>query len=164
VHKTTNILNKVALLAQANIKKDLPEIYLANRASADVAIDVFAEKYGAKYDNAVEVPDERSRRNACVLQLLSRALGSLANSESHRQRVRDGLTQDGANERLVVVNDCQVDGVRAGVRRIEDLAAAERFGCRSSSQVSESKTASRSSKCRQTTPPDRLVTQNPHSA
>src|SRR3977135_3623995 len=36
------------------MKKDLREVYLApNRASAEVAIDVFAEKYGAKYDKAV---------------------------------------------------------------------------------------------------------------
>ena len=54
VHKTANILNKVALSVQANMKKDLREIYLApNRASAEVAIDIFAEKYGAKYDKAV---------------------------------------------------------------------------------------------------------------
>ncbi|BAR58592.1 putative transposase [Bradyrhizobium diazoefficiens] len=40
---------------QASMKKDLREVYLAsNRASAEVAIDVFAEKYGAKYDKAVE--------------------------------------------------------------------------------------------------------------
>ena len=63
-----NILNKVALSVharrdekpwaedrQANMKKDLREVYSApNRASAEVAIDVFAEKYGAKYDKAVE--------------------------------------------------------------------------------------------------------------
>jgi hypothetical protein len=30
------------------------QIPRANRASAEVAIDVFAEKYGAKYDKAVE--------------------------------------------------------------------------------------------------------------
>jgi transposase-like protein len=55
VHKTANILNKVALSVQANMKKDLREVYLApNRATAEVAIDVFAEKYGAKYDKAVE--------------------------------------------------------------------------------------------------------------
>src|SRR3989440_1988961 len=55
VHKAANILNKVALSVQANMKKDLREVYLApNRASAEVAIDVFAEKYGAKYDKAVE--------------------------------------------------------------------------------------------------------------
>ena len=55
VHKTANVLNKVALSVQGNMKKDLREVYLApNRASAEVAINIFAEKYGAKYDKAVE--------------------------------------------------------------------------------------------------------------
>jgi putative transposase len=55
VHKTANVLNKVALSVQANMKKDLREVYLApSRTSAEVAIDVFAEKYRAKYDKAVE--------------------------------------------------------------------------------------------------------------
>ena len=55
VHKTANVLNKVALSVQANMKKDLREVYLApNRASAEVEIDIFAEKYRAKYDKAVE--------------------------------------------------------------------------------------------------------------
>ena len=55
VHKTANVLNKVALSVQVNMKKDLREVYLApNRASAEVAIDIFAEKYRAKYDKAVE--------------------------------------------------------------------------------------------------------------
>jgi transposase-like protein len=48
-------LNKVALAVQANMKKDLREIYLApNRAAADMAIGVFAEKYAAKHEKAVE--------------------------------------------------------------------------------------------------------------
>jgi putative transposase len=55
VHKTANVLNKVALSVQANMKKDLREVYLApSRAAAEVAIDVFSEKYGAKYNKAVE--------------------------------------------------------------------------------------------------------------
>ena len=55
VHKTANVLNKVALSVQANMKTDLREVYLApSRASAEVAIDVFAEKYGAIHGNAVE--------------------------------------------------------------------------------------------------------------
>src|SRR5438132_5779010 len=54
-HKTANVLNKVALSVQANMKTDLREIYLAsNRASAEAAIAVFAEKYGAKHAIAVE--------------------------------------------------------------------------------------------------------------
>ena len=45
--------DKVALSVQANMKKDLREVYMApNRASAEAAIDVFVEKYGTKYDKA----------------------------------------------------------------------------------------------------------------
>jgi transposase-like protein len=55
VHKTANVLNKVALSVQANMKRDLREIYLApSRALAEVAIDVFAEKYQAKHHKAVD--------------------------------------------------------------------------------------------------------------
>jgi len=55
VHKTANVLNKVPLSVQANMKTDLREIYGApTRAAAEMAIDVFAQKYGAKYDKAVD--------------------------------------------------------------------------------------------------------------
>ncbi|GEC59197.1 IS256 family transposase [Bradyrhizobium elkanii] len=55
VHKTVNVLDKVPLSVQADMKKDLREVYWApSRASAEVAIDVFAEKYRAKYSRAVE--------------------------------------------------------------------------------------------------------------
>ena len=54
-YKTANVLNKVALSVQANMKKDLREIYLApSRALAEVAVDVFAEKYQAKHHKAVD--------------------------------------------------------------------------------------------------------------
>jgi putative transposase len=54
VHKTANVLNKVALSVQVNMKADLREIYGApTRAAAEAAIEVFADKYGAKYDKAV---------------------------------------------------------------------------------------------------------------
>jgi transposase-like protein len=46
VHKTVNVLDKVPLSVQANMKKDLREVYRApNRASAETAIDVFVDKY-----------------------------------------------------------------------------------------------------------------------
>ena len=48
------MLNKVALSVQINMKADLREIYGApTRAAATAAIDMFADKYGAKYDKAV---------------------------------------------------------------------------------------------------------------
>ena len=54
VQKTANVLNKVALSVQVNMKADLREIYGAStRAAAEVAIDVFADKYGTKYEKAV---------------------------------------------------------------------------------------------------------------
>jgi len=54
VHKTANVLNKVALSVQVNMKADLREIYGApTRTAAEAAIDVFADKYGARYDKAV---------------------------------------------------------------------------------------------------------------
>src|ERR1700685_2682847 len=54
VHKTANVLNKVALSVQINMTTDLREIYGASTgAAAEAAIDVFADKYGAKYDKAV---------------------------------------------------------------------------------------------------------------
>jgi transposase-like protein len=43
------VLNKVALSVQVNMKADLRDIYRApTRAAAEAAIDVFADKYGAK--------------------------------------------------------------------------------------------------------------------
>jgi putative transposase len=54
VHKTANVLNKVALSVQVNMKADLREIHGAStRAEAEAAIDVFAEKYAARYEQAV---------------------------------------------------------------------------------------------------------------
>jgi putative transposase len=53
VHKTANVPNKVALSVQVNMKADLREIYGAStRTAVEAAIDVFADKYGAKYEKA----------------------------------------------------------------------------------------------------------------
>src|SRR3954463_13471918 len=55
VHKTTNVLNKVPRAVQATMKADLREIHGAEtRSAAEAAIDIFAEKYAAKYARAVE--------------------------------------------------------------------------------------------------------------
>ncbi|MEC5293568.1 IS256 family transposase [Aurantimonas sp. C2-6-R+9] len=55
VHKIANVLNKVPVSVQPNMKADLREVRDApDRASAETAIAVFAEKYQAKYPKAVE--------------------------------------------------------------------------------------------------------------
>jgi putative transposase len=55
LHKTANVLNKVPKSVQRAMKADLREIHGApTRAQAEVAMAVFAEKYGIKYARAVE--------------------------------------------------------------------------------------------------------------
>lgn len=54
-HKLANILNKVPKSVQPNMKADLREVRDApERASAEAAVAVFKEKYGAKYPKAVD--------------------------------------------------------------------------------------------------------------
>jgi transposase-like protein len=54
LHKTANVLNKVPKSVQPGMKAALREIYLApTRAQAEVAVDLFAEAYGARYLKAV---------------------------------------------------------------------------------------------------------------
>jgi putative transposase len=54
VHKTANVLDKLPKSVQPTAKADLREVWMApDRATADAAIETFAEKYGAKYEKAV---------------------------------------------------------------------------------------------------------------
>jgi putative transposase len=54
-HKTANVLNKVPKSLQSAMTADLREISgAATRAQAEVAMDVFVEKYGVKYARATE--------------------------------------------------------------------------------------------------------------
>ena len=54
VHKTANVLDKMPKSVQPTAKADLREVWMApDRATAEAAIETFAEKYGAKYEKAV---------------------------------------------------------------------------------------------------------------
>ena len=54
VHKIANVLNKLPKSVHKNAKADLAEIWNApDRASAELALNVFAEKYQAKYQPAM---------------------------------------------------------------------------------------------------------------
>jgi len=54
VHKTANVLDKLPKSVQPAAKADLREVWMApDRATAATAIGTFAEKYGAKYEEAV---------------------------------------------------------------------------------------------------------------
>ncbi len=54
VHKTVNVLDKLPKSVQPAAKADLREVWNApDRGTAEAAIAMFAEKYGAKYGKAV---------------------------------------------------------------------------------------------------------------
>ncbi len=54
VHKTANVLDKLPKAVQPAAKSELREIWAApDRAAAETAITMFADKYGAKYEKAV---------------------------------------------------------------------------------------------------------------
>ncbi len=54
VHKVSNVLDKLPKSVQPAAKADLREVWQApDRATAEAAIAIFAEKYAAKYENAV---------------------------------------------------------------------------------------------------------------
>ena len=55
MHKAGNVLDKVPKSVQPTMKADLREVHAApTRAAAETAVDVFVEKYGAKYPRAAE--------------------------------------------------------------------------------------------------------------
>ncbi|CAH2605645.1 protein of unknown function (plasmid) [Rhodovastum atsumiense] len=54
VHKIANVLDKMPKSVQPAVKRDLREIWQApDRATAEAAVDTFAEKYAPKYPKAV---------------------------------------------------------------------------------------------------------------
>ena len=160
VHKTANVLNKVTLSVQTNMKKDLREIYLApNRASAEVAINVFAEKYGAKYDKAVECLTKDREALLALYEFpaehwdhlrTTNPIESVFATVRHRTVRTKGSLSPTTARLMVFKLLCAASKTwrrLKGTNQLPKVIAGV-----------NSKTASRSSRCRQTTPPDRLVT------
>ena len=126
VHKTANVLNKVALSVQVNMKADLREIYGApTRAAAEAAIDVFADKYGAKYDKAVACLTKDREALLAFFDFPAEHWDHLAHIKPDRERVRDGASSNRADKRRAIGEDRQAHGVQTRQRRRENMAAIE---------------------------------------
>ena len=126
VHKTANVLNKVALSVQVNMKIDLREIYGApTRAAAEAAIDVFADKYNAKHDKAVACLTKDREALLAFFDFPAEHWDHLR-VKSDRERVRDGASSNREDERSPVGEDCQADGVQTCQCRRENVATIER--------------------------------------
>jgi transposase-like protein len=102
VHKTANVLNKAPNSVQLAMKADLREVHSApDRATAEKAISVFAEKYGAKYAKGVECLT-KDRQTLLAFFDFPAEQGSPADLEPDRERVRHRAPQDRAHPWLAV--------------------------------------------------------------
>ena len=118
VHKTANVLNKVALSVQVNMKADLREIYGApTRAAAEAAIDVFAEQIRRQVREGGHLSDQGSGSSAGLLRLSGRALGPSAHVKPDRERVCHGASSNRADEGSLVGEDRQTHGIQTRERR-----------------------------------------------
>jgi putative transposase len=103
--------NKVALSVQPGMKKDLREVWLSpNRATAEAAIDVFAEKYGAKYPKAVECLTKDRQTLLAFYDFPAEHWDHLRTSNPIESVFSNSSSQDGAYEGIALIDDRQTDG------------------------------------------------------
>jgi len=100
------------------MKADLREIYGApTRAAAEAAIDMFADKYGAKYDKAVACPskDRETRAGTVELRIPRLRRGSYFPSFLEPRRLAEkALT--------AVIQEAYIQGI--STRSVDDLVKA----------------------------------------
>ena len=126
VHKTANVLNKVARSVQVNMKADLREIYGApTRAAAEAAIDDVRRQIRRQIRQGSHLPDQGPRSPARLLRLPRRTLGPPAHIESDRECLRHRAASNRADERIAVDKDRQAHGVQARLRRRKNMASVE---------------------------------------
>ena len=136
VHKTANVLNKVALSVQTNMKAALREIYGApTRAAAEAAIDVFADKFGAKYEKAVACLTKDREALLAFFDFPAEHwdhLRTSAHVKPDRERIRHSASSDRTDKGISVGKDRQTHGLQTRRRRRENMAAIEGMRHRSS--------------------------------
>ena len=123
VHKTANVLNKLAKSRQRAAKAALHDIWMADgRAEAERAMNTFAAKYDAKYPQAV----------ACLTKDRDALLAFYDFPAEHwrhirttnRKRLRYRPPPHRAHQGLLVSRDNSGHGLQADHHRQQDLAAA----------------------------------------
>jgi Transposase, Mutator family len=87
---------------------------------------VFAEKYAAKHDKAVECLTKDRDTRLALYSFPPEHWDHLRTTNPIESVFATVRAQDGARQNLAVVDDRQVDGVQAALRHIEVLAAPER--------------------------------------
>jgi hypothetical protein len=103
------------------MKIDLREIYGApTRPAAEAAIDVFADKYEAKYDKAVTCLTKDRKALLAFFDFSAEHLDPSAHVTPDRKRVHHGPSSHGADEGSLIGDDRQAHGVQTRHRRFEN--------------------------------------------
>jgi transposase-like protein len=88
------------------MKADLREIYGAStRAEAEAAIDVFAEKYAARYEQAVACLTKDREALLAFFDFPAEHWDRLRTSNPIEKRVRDSASQNGADVSLMSIHN-----------------------------------------------------------
>jgi putative transposase len=112
VHKTANVLNKVALSVQVNMKVDLREIYGAPYPrSGRGGNRRVRRQIRRQVRQGGRLPDEGSGSATRLLRLPRRALGPSAYIKPDRECVRDGASSHRADKGRAIGKDRQIYGV-----------------------------------------------------
>src|SRR4051812_29841892 len=126
VHKTANVLDKLPTSVQPAAKRDLRQIWTApDRQSADAAIMLFAEKYGAKYERAVTCLVKDRDALLTFYDFPAEHWDHLRTANPDRERVRHGPAPDGAHQRRTLTGHGSAHGLQADHGGSQDLAPAE---------------------------------------
>ena len=88
VHKTVNVLDKVPLSVQANMKNDLREVYWRRTEQPPKRRSTSSPRNTTPSTAGRSNTSPRTASAAVLLRLPCRALGSPAHDQSHRERVR----------------------------------------------------------------------------
>jgi hypothetical protein len=109
------------------MRADLREIYAApTRAAAEAAIDVFADKYGAKYDKAVACLTKDREALLAFFDFPAEHWDHLRTSNPIESVFRDSAASNCEDKGSPVDQDCQTHGVQTSQCRCENVATIER--------------------------------------
>jgi transposase-like protein len=127
VHKTANVLNKVALSVQINQYESRPsrDLRRADPCGGRGRDRRVRRQIRRQVRQGGRLPDEGSGSAARLLRLPSRALGPSTYIKPDRERVRDGAASNRADKGSPVGQDRQAHGVQTGQCRCENVATIE---------------------------------------
>ena len=122
LHKTLNVLDKFPSRCNPTRTRICANMAVAEPRRGGSGDDDLRREIRAQIRQGRRMPDQGSSDAADVLRLSRRSLGSLANLEPDRERVRNGEASHRPHEGRTVAGHGASHGVQTGDGRVQDLA------------------------------------------